>query len=180
MRTFHSALSALFMWATFSVALAQQPVFRIETDIHFGDSKAPAKQTLTLFSEGVYYDFSLDDHTAITLVDPQRNRIVLLDAKRNIQTTLDTTEMYSTSNPLGSKRTRLDLQLLLKAADQVEFDDATGVCSVGIAQMRYVAQSQRPTDPQMAEQYADFANWSARTERCLSASASALFAHEVE
>jgi len=158
--------SGLLVCATLSIAAAQQPGFRIETDILFGDEKAPAKQTLTLFSEGVYYDFSIDDPTAITMIDPQRNRIVLLDAKRNIQTVLDTNEMHKYVESAKLQANSPDLQLLLKASEQFSFDEQTGKCTVGIPQMQYIATSQQPTDKhwagQIAAQYADFANWSAR------------------
>ncbi len=158
--------SGLLLCATLSFATAQQPGFRIETDILFGDDNEPAKQTLTLFSEGVYYDFSVDDPTAITMIDPQRNRIVLLDAKRNIQTVLDTNEMHKYVESARLQANSPDLQLLLKASEQFSFDERTGKCTVGIPQMQYIATSQQPTDEkwanQIAAQYADFANWSAR------------------
>ncbi len=162
MKTLLTFSSTLFMCATLSVVTAQQPGFRIETDIHFGDEKAPSKQTLTLFSDGVYYDFSVDDPTAITMIDPQRNRIVLLDAKRNIQTVLDTVEMQKYVDSAKLQSDSPDLQLLIKASEQFSFDEQTGRCTVGIPQMQYVATSQKPIDGSMAAQYAEFANWSAR------------------
>jgi len=149
-------------WAILSMAFGEQPGFRIETDIHFGNEKAPAKQTLTLFSEGVYYDFSLDDPTAITMIDPQRQRIVLLDAKRHIKTTIDANELFKYVDSAKKQATSPDLVLLLKASDQVSFDEQSQICTVGIPQMQYHATTQKPRDPSMAEQYADFANWSAR------------------
>ncbi len=157
-----AVLTCLMLSAVTTRVTAQQPGFRIETDIHFGDEKAPSKQTLTLFSNGVYYDFSVDDPTAITMIDPQRNRIVLLDAKRNIQTVLDTIEMQKYFDSAKLQSDSPDLQLLIKASEQFSFDEQTGRCTVGIPQMQYVATSQKPIDGSMAAQYAEFADWSAR------------------
>jgi hypothetical protein len=55
-----------------------------------------------------------------------------------------------------------DLKLLLKASEQVAFDDEEGTCTVGIKQINYVATTQKPPTAIIAQQYADFANWSAR------------------
>ena len=145
-----------------SVALGQQPGFRIDTDIHFGNEKAPSKQSLTLFSEGVYYDFSKDDPTAITMIDPQRNRIILLDGKRNSQTTIAMAELSKYVESAKLQADSPDLKLLLKASEQVAFNEQTNTCTVGIKQMSYVATTQKPPQSIIAEQYADFANWSAR------------------
>jgi hypothetical protein len=145
-----------------SAALGQQPDFRIDTDIHFGTEQAPAKQSLTLFSEGVYYDFSRDDPTAITMIDPQRNRIILLDGKRNIQTTIDMSELSQYVQSAKEQAVSPDLKLLLKASEQVVFDDQNRTCTVGIKQINYVATTQEPPKAAIAQQYAEFANWSAR------------------
>ncbi len=155
-------ISGAFMLVSLSLASAQQPAFRIATDINFGEEKAPAKQSLTLFSEGVYYDFSLDDPNEIAVIDPQQQRIILLDIKRSIKTTINTTELQKYVDVAKQQAASTDLALLLTAADTVSFDEATGAISVGIDQMHYRSTFQEPQDPRMATQYADFANWSAR------------------
>ena len=163
MKNFPSISCGTIAWAVMSIALGQQPSFRIDTDIHFGNEKEPSKQSLTLFSEGVYYDFSIDDPTAITMIDPQRNRIVLLDGKRNIQTTIDMAGLSSYVESAKLQANTPDLKLLLKASEQVSFDDQAGKCTVGVKkQIYYVATTQKPPEAIIAKQYADFANWSAR------------------
>jgi hypothetical protein len=161
MKKFLSISSGTLAWAVMSIALGQQPGFRIDTDIHFGNEKAPSIQSLTLFSEGVYYDFS-SDMTAITMIDPQRNRIILLDGKRNIQTTIEMSELAKYVESAKLQADSPDLKLLLKASEQVTFDDQTSTCTVGIKQINYVATTQKPPESAIAQQYADFANWSAR------------------
>ncbi len=162
MKNVLSIFSGTLAWAVMSIALGQQPGFRIDTDIHFANEKEPSKQSLTLFSEGVYYDFSKDDPTAITMIDPQRNRIILLDGKRNIQTTIDMTELSKYVESAKLQADSPDLKLLLRASEQVAFNDQTSTCTVGIKQISYVATTQKPPESTIAQQYADFANWSAR------------------
>lgn len=145
-----------------TIVVGEQPQFRIDTDIYFGDSKQPSKQTLTLFSEGVYYDFSIDEPTLVTMIDPARNRIVLLDEKRHIKTIIDTMELKKLVEAAREQAASNGLALLLQAADRVSFDEAAGKLSVGLDEMSYQATLQEPKDPLMAKQYADFADWSAR------------------
>jgi hypothetical protein len=152
----------MVLWASMSIATAQQPAFRIATDIYFGDEKAPAKQSLTLFSEGVYYDFSLDDPNEFAIVDPLQERIILLDQKRSIKTTINTVELQKYVEAARRQAAATDLALLLNAADTVRFDEAAGTISVGLEQMLYRSTLQEPQDARMATQYADFANWSAQ------------------
>ncbi len=162
MKNVLSISSGTLAWAVMSIVLGQQPGFRIDTDIHFANEKEPSKQSLTLFSEGVYYDFSKDDTTAITMIDPQRNRIILLDGKRNIQTTIDMADLSKFVETAKLQANTADLKLLLKASEQVKFDDQASTCTVGIKQISYVATTQKPPESTIAQQYADFANWSAR------------------
>ena len=96
------------------------------------------------------------------MIDPQRNRIILLDGKRNIQTTIDMAELSKYVESAKLQAHSPDLKLMLKASEQVSFDDQTKTCTVGIKQMSYVATTQKPPETIIAEQFADFANWSAR------------------
>ena len=70
--------------------------FRVETDVFVDGGKEPAVQTLTIFSEGVVYDFLLTGVEEITVFDRDRNRLVLLDTKRKVKTelTLDSILTY--------------------------------------------------------------------------------------
>lgn len=145
---------------------AQPPAFRVDTDIYVGESKEPIKQTLTIFSEGVYYDFAMDTSAAITIVDPSRNRIVLINPERQAKTTISTSSLLTLVAQAREKASQQpkdsDLARMLAAADQSSFDADTQTLTVGGDALKYEAKLQTPKDREMAIQYAEFADWSAR------------------
>jgi hypothetical protein len=157
-------LGSLIVLGSFSNLQGQQQDFRVETDIHFDNQKgAPTKQSVTLFRGGLYYDYSLDDPTAITIIDPAQERIILLDIKRNIKTTINTRELLELVEAAKTQaQTSPELVELVSAANNVMFDPAKNTIVVGSSQMQYQSTTQQPPGALMAQQYADFASWSAR------------------
>lgn len=139
-------------------AWAQQAAFRVDTKVLI----EPAKRTLTLFSEGVCYDFALDDSAAVTLIDPARNRILLLDPIRQIKTTLDMQELLDLVAKARQAAVQSDLGSLFAAEPKGHFDESSQVVTVGDEQLVYRASLQKPSEKSMADQYATFADWSAR------------------
>ncbi|MDP6060833.1 MAG: hypothetical protein QGH33_18140, partial [Pirellulaceae bacterium] len=73
--------------------------FRVESEVYLGSDTEPVFETLTLFAGDVVYDFALGDQSdrteskEVTVLNKRLGRIVLLDAKRKIQTTLTTREL---------------------------------------------------------------------------------------
>jgi hypothetical protein len=157
---------AMCVCLTCAVSVAQPPSFRVETDIYAGDAKQPMKQTLTLFSNGVYYDFAMDDSAAITVIDPQRDRIILLSQQRKVKTTLKMSQLLGlvaeAREQAAQQPATSEVARMLRAAERSSFDEQTQVVTVGDESLRYDATLQQPRDPSMAAQYADFADWSAR------------------
>ena len=137
---------------------AQEPVagpqgtFRVVTDIFFGDQKQPAQQTLTLFSAGVAYDVSFDDPNQVTMVDPARDRIVLLNKRNQTQTTIDLQQLRQYIDSARKQAETSKLALYLSGADQIEVTGQT--VRVGDQLLQYQATLQQPRDEQLAAQYA--------------------------
>lgn len=150
----------LLSWALLlsTSAAAQQAAFRVETQVQ----TQPVKRTLTLFSEGVGYDFALDESGAITLIDPKRNRIVLLDPVREVKATLDMQELLGLVSKARQEVAQSGLAGLLESAKKTRFDEQTQTVYVGDEYMSYQATLQAPAQENMAAQYAQFADWSAR------------------
>ncbi len=130
--------------------------FRVETDVLFGTQKAPVQQSLTLFSAGVAYDISRDDPNQITMVDPQRSRIVLLNKASQTQTAIDLKELQQFIDSARKAAETSELATYLKGADKIVVTDET--VSVGDSVMQYHTTLQKPRDPQMAQQYAQTAD----------------------
>lgn len=69
------------------------PSFRVETEVFIGDDVQPAARHLVLFDSGVIYDFRLDDDRFVTMFDPVRGRVVLVDRRKQQQTVVATADM---------------------------------------------------------------------------------------
>lgn len=130
--------------------------FRVVTDIFFGTKKEPAQQSLTLFSSGVAYDISFDDPNQITMVDPGRARIVLLNKSQQTQTAIDLNELQRFIDSARKAAETSELAEYLKGADKISVTDS-GV-SVGDSVLQYHTTLQQPREAYMAQQYAQAAD----------------------
>lgn len=138
----------------------QPTAFRIATDVYADATKPPVMQTLTLFSEGVYYDFEESEGGLITVVDPLRKRIVLLNRLRQVKTELTLERIQLT---VADARTQADAKIT--AVRDTSYETGRDGVSVAIIRndfMEYRAEAQAVPKPDIAVQYADFADWSAR------------------
>ncbi|MCA9132092.1 MAG: hypothetical protein KDA45_03025 [Planctomycetales bacterium] len=137
-------------------ASLQQVSFRVVTDIFVSTQKEPVQQTLTLFSQGVAYDISFNDPNQITLVDPQRKRIVLLNKEQQIQTEIDLQQLHEFIDAARKQAESSDLAPYLQGAAQVQITDE-GV-TVGDRTLQYHSTLQEPREEPMAAQYAQVAD----------------------
>lgn len=152
---------------TVAAAKAAATAFRVDTDVYAEGTKEPVKQTLTLFSEGVYYDFAIDQTQAVTVIDPLHGRIILLSPQGQKKTTLKTSELLTYLTQARQQVASTELATMLAAAAQVNFDPQQNKLRVGDETLYYEATLQRPKDASMAAQYAEFADWSARLNAIL-------------
>ena len=81
-----AAVAVLTLVLSVDPASAQD--FRIDTEIFVGDEKEPAAEMLTIFSQGLVYDFLLTGKEEITLLDTVRGRFTLLDSARKVKCSL--------------------------------------------------------------------------------------------
>jgi hypothetical protein len=152
---------------TTATARAAATAFRVDTDVYEEGRKEPVMQTLTLFRDGVYYDFAIDESQAVTVIDPLGGRIIMLSPKRQLKTTFDTAQLLAYVSELRQKMAgNKELAKLLSAASQVS-EPEPGKLRVGDETLAYEATMQTPKDASMAAQYADFADWSARLNAVL-------------
>jgi hypothetical protein len=135
--------------------------FRIETDILLADRAEPIHQSVTIFQNGVAYDFSRVEPHRITVIDPQENRIVFLDSERELQTRINLEELFEFMKRARQELAKSSLAASLEDSETVDVDLERNVISVGKNYCRYVATLQQPELPAIAEQFASFANASA-------------------
>ena len=142
--------------------VAAPPSFRVDTDIFVGDSAKPVRQNITLFHQGVCFDFASDDSLTLMIVDTSQGRITLLDPNRRLKTSIETAELARLSAEARKEAQQSELAKVLAAATEVKVNEKTGALEVGGPQFFYQASLQAPPDAEMARLYADFADWSAR------------------
>jgi hypothetical protein len=151
--------------------------FRIDTEVFIGPldkkdkDKEPAAETLTIFTNGMVYDFLLAEPREITLFDPLRGRFTLLDESRKLKTSLGTQEVLDyvlaldsfaeeSKDPVFSFATHPTFE------HQSESMTQNGQSLIKLTltgkPMTYVALCQRPEHPESVVPYHTFADWFAR------------------
>ena len=153
------ASTALF---SISPAVAQKPPmpsFRIDTDIYTDLKKAPVKQTLTLFRDGAYYDFGSEADGIVTLVQPASQQIVLLDQRQKVRTEISFAGLQTEIDRAAAQAPTAMTSITIQAIS----DSSEGkLLTVGNEDLTYACTVEIPPDLKMAEQYAEFADWSSR------------------
>ena len=143
-------------------APAQEPQptsFRVDTDLYTDLTKPPVKRTLTLFSEGVFYDFGTDNDGLLTVIDPIRGRIVLIDETLQIRAAVDCDRLRQEIDAAAAQTPPEMIEVSTSRWD----DTPEGkVCTVGNPKMEYRCTVVPAQTPDAAEQFASFADWSSR------------------
>jgi hypothetical protein len=146
------------------VAEAAAEEFRIETEVFAGKQKEPFAKNLTLFTDGLVYDFSLLGPEEITVLDPARGRFVLLDLKRQIRTTLTTKELLEITAAIKTHAPEMDGVFAFAANPQFEtqFDTEKNMLTLRSAVLTYRAKALSPKFASAVSSYQQFADWYAR------------------
>jgi hypothetical protein len=106
---------------------AEGVVLRVESEVFVNDDKTPAATSLTLFQNGITWDF-LDapadgGEGDIILHDPARERVVVLDPQRNLKTEIRTIRLERLNVSLATWARQSD-DALIKWAGAADFSDA--------------------------------------------------------
>lgn len=135
--------------------------FRIETDVFVDDEKEPRVETLTIFDNGVVYDFLLTDVEEITLFDRERNRLVLMDTKRKVKTVLSMAAMTAFTAQLKAQLNPQQRKFLLNEAGDATKDEE-GWLVLANERVVYRAECIKPKIASAVMEYQQFADWYAR------------------
>ena len=141
-------------------AVAQE--FRIETDVFLDDQKEPVVETLTIFANGVVYDFLLTGAEEITLLDRPRNRLVLMDSKRKVKTELTMDAIVAFVAEMKAHMNDEQRKSLLGDGAEVTVDEGDGALVLSNDRVTYRAEGMVPADKAAVLQYQEFADWYAR------------------
>ena len=135
--------------------------FRIETaTYHSGDATNPPSKNLTLFSDGVVYDFPLSNSIGITVFEPTGQRLTMLDAKNQWKTFLDVKELERVAEKL--KTVRLPMPPLIREMVFPQFQEIytsqSQMVELRGEMIHYRVRCVEFMDGSFAAQYRDFAN----------------------
>lgn len=142
------------------------PSFRVETEIFVGDSVQPSARHLILFDAGVIYDLRLDDDRLVTIYDPARGRVVLLDRAEQTQVEIPTNNLLSAAAQFRtaiieenkSEAFGLDATVSVLPAK----DEIPELLEIKFGDTRYTTTTQAVTNPAIANAYHEFAVMAAR------------------
>lgn len=166
----HTA-SGLVLLALLGCGIASAEDFRVDTEIFRGEEKEPAAETLTLFSNGLVYDFMLTGPEEIAIFDAQRGLFTLLDVERKVQASIRTQDLMDYVFSLSAEAAKSKDAVFSFAAQPKwepkfeEFEENsqtfTRVTLAG-GPLEYKAVGKRPPDGNNARAYHYFADWYAR------------------
>ena len=152
---------AAFLCAAFSSSVTRGQEFRVETDVFVDPEKEPVVETLTIFSNGIVYDFLLSGVEEITFFDREKKRLVLMDTKREVKTELTTDSILSFIAQMKAHMVDSRPQFLVGKAAQVH-DGDDGWLELSNDRVTYRVKGVSPKEDDAARQFQQFADWYAR------------------
>ena len=138
--------------------------FLIESKIYRGKKKQPISENTTYFAGGVVYDF-LDNPTEVTIFDPARKRLVLLEPSLGLKVEISTDELIEANRrmqDLARKQPSSLVQFAAVPKFDVDSSVEDGRLTLSSKWLTYRAQSKEAKTARAAAQYRAFADWYSR------------------
>lgn len=145
--------------------------FRIDTEIFRGSSKTPEIEVLTIFHSGNVYDFQLTEPQEITVFEPRRGVLTLLNVKEKKKASVTTQELLNAALNMQAAAVNAGNPVFAAAAQPVfemtsaDFQENnsnfTRLTFVG-KPIQYTVTGQTARHPAAANDYRYFSDWSAR------------------
>jgi hypothetical protein len=151
----------------FAAASAQAEDFRIETKVFLADETEPIRQNVTLFQQGIVYDFlSNPRQIAIfrKLQSTESGTLILLDSDRQIRTDLTTEEILLYSRGLQDWATTHKDPLLKFSANpnfKETFNERETTLTLSSERLNYRLLT-IPCSESASQQYKEFSDWYVR------------------
>ncbi len=135
--------------------------FRVETDVFSGDQQQPIAEFLTLFHNGVIYDYQFTEPRIVTVFDISRNRFLLLDPRSRTKAELSTAQIESFHQQVRAVMAGRD-EPFFNPQFQYEYDEQQHVHRLSNERCTYQARGIKPDVPEAVNQYRAFADWYAQ------------------
>ncbi|WP_345681635.1 hypothetical protein [Novipirellula caenicola] len=134
--------------------------FRVTTEIYENASSKPAAKHLILFAGNLTYDLAEIQDRYVTVYDPDRKRVILLDRVEKTRTTINTEDLVRITAQARAAAETSEQQQRIGVAAIPEVDGAKYSISYGDA--RYETSTKTPSDAEMAVQYGQFVDLASR------------------
>ncbi len=141
--------------------------FRIATQVYTGEETQPTIETITVFADGVVYDFLTMDSEGrhreeITVFDPKRDRVVLLDPRRRVKTTLTKGFVFDFVAQIKARLLDTNRTEFADPKFELAYDGETERLILKNERMKYEIRGMRSKTRESFKQYIEFADWCAR------------------
>lgn len=147
-------------WENSGSALGQE--FRIESQVYDESSKLPVSQNMTLFSQGLVYDFRLSNDAQpepleIVIYNSRQRQIILLDPARQVRLELSDLRLLRIADGVR-RETIQDKRTSFLAMDEFEeiTDWSTKWVTLNSPQIVYRYKGEQPKDVSILPLYFDF------------------------
>lgn len=152
----------LLLVATVQVATAAD--FRIESRVYAEKEKEPVSKSTTLFKAGMAYDF-LEEPRETTVLDPQRQRIILLDATNKLKTEIGIAKIVEFTAQMKLRAAGNEDELLKFLAEPTfteTWNPQGDELTLSSDLMTYKVLPLKAPAPEVSHQYHYFSNWYAQ------------------
>lgn len=169
MRTW-AASQAILLWALLLACPASAGDFRVDTDLFQGDEKEPFLTTLTVFSNGIVYDFRWTEPKEVTVFNPLHGKFTLLDESRKVKATILTQELLDFTLALEQQAAQqrglfafcAEPKFAVVATPVEENGQMLTELRLSAKPLTYVVKGQKPEHADSVKAYRQFADWCAR------------------
>ncbi|MEM7456778.1 MAG: hypothetical protein AAF456_20715 [Planctomycetota bacterium] len=159
-----SSAFAILLFATGYLLIAESSAqeFRIDTDVYLGSGRQPVSHNITLFSDGVIYDFQMSPTTdaapiEIAIFDSRDMSFVLVDPERNMRLEISHVELVKMMEGLRQQTSQDEkTSFLINDAFVEDLDIATGIVSLESQWIKYRFHGERPQDASILPAYFQF------------------------
>ena len=143
-----------------SVGTAQR--FRIDTDVFQEGVNPPISQNITLFLEGMVYDFMMTGpNKEIAIFDIKEGLFVLLDPVQKVRATLKKQDIRDINLSIRLQGSKRDRAFFTPQFEQ-HYDQQTGWLTLKNRRITYRVRGEMPTTAGPIAQYRLFADWYAK------------------
>jgi len=138
------------------------PSFRVEIELFEGTQDKPQSQHLLLFDSGVIYDLPVGTGTTVTMLDPSRNRVMLMHKTQRVRTSISTESLIQISAQVRGAAIDAGVQDSLGLNARVNPGATEGSFAIAFGDTKYTISTQPVAVEGVASEYAAFTVWACR------------------